>query len=47
MFVGGQAGEGQVEVEEGRSRAVHGAAGLYSVVQAAGSHIDFGRSIVE
>lgn len=39
--------EGQVEVEEGRSQAVHGAAGLDSFAQAAGSRIDFGRSIVE
>jgi len=46
-FVGGQAVEGQVEVEEGRSQAVHGAAGLNSVVQAAGSRIDSGRNIVE
>jgi hypothetical protein len=47
MFVGAQAVEDQVEVEEGYSQAVHGAAGLDWFAQAAGSHIDFERSIVE
>jgi hypothetical protein len=46
-FVGGQAVEGQVEEVEGRSQAVHGAAGLKSVAQAAGSRIDSGRNTVE
>lgn len=46
-FVGGQAVGGQAEVEEGRSQAVHGAAGLNSVAQVAGSRIDSERSIVE
>ena len=36
-----------MEAEGGRSQAVHGAAGLNSAVQAAGSRIDFGRNIVE
>lgn len=39
--------EGQAEAEEGRSQAGHGAAGLSSVVQTAGSRIDSGRNIVE
>jgi len=47
MFVGGQAAEVQVEVEVGRSQAVHVAAGLSSVVQPAGSRIGSGRNIVE
>jgi hypothetical protein len=47
MFVEGQEVEGQVEVEGGRSQAVHVAAGPSLVVQTAGSRIDFGRSTVE
>jgi len=46
MFVEGQEVEGQVEVEEGRSQAVHDAAGPNSVAQAAGSRIDLGGNIV-